>query len=190
MARSRPPRALSLLSAVLLAACDRGRQPAQELLTRIATAAAAAAADANRYLPDRQRHVDSELGDLEIAFARGQFAEVSARGPAVLGEARALAAAASAAKTARRLELTARWNTLSAALPGDIDSISARIDRRRAGTETLRTSLSGVTSLWSKAQAAFATGNLEEAVSTAVRVDGEARALAAAVNCPRPECLR
>jgi hypothetical protein len=88
--------------------------------------------------------------------------------------------------------LTGRWQRLSAVLPGDIDAVSARIDqlRARADAARARAALRGVTSSWSKAQAAFATGNLEEAVSTALRVDGEVGQLAATVNCPRPGCLR
>ncbi len=177
---------------LLAAACGDRRQPAQDLLTDIATVTAGATTDANRYLPERLHRVEGDLGNLEMAFDAGRFAEILARGPGVLDEARALAADASAAKSERRRELTGRWQRLSAVLPGDIDAVSARIDqlRARADAARARAALRGVTSSWSKAQAAFATGNLEEAVSTALRVDGEVGQLAATVNCPRPGCLR
>jgi hypothetical protein len=179
-------------AALVAAACGERKQPAQNLLTDIATVTAGATTDANHYLPERLRRVESDLGDLEIAFDAGRFAEILARGPGVLEEAHALAADASAASSARKLELTGRWQALSAALPGEIDSIASRIDQLRAGADAapVRAALRAVTSLWSKAQAAFATGNLEEAVSTAVRVDGDVDQLAASLNCPRLGCRR
>jgi len=178
-------------AALLAAACSDRKQPALHLLADIATVTAGATADANHYLPERLRRVESDLADLESAFDAGRFAEIQARGPRVLEEARALAADASAARSARRLELMGRWQALSKAVPGDIDSVALRIDRlASADGAPARAALRAVTSLWSKSQAAFATGNLEEAVSTAVRADGEVEQLAATLNCPRPGCLR
>jgi len=118
--------------------------------------------------------------------------EPAASTPAVRDGTDAFAADTATAKAARTLELAGRWRTLGAAVPADINALAARIDRLPAGPDTARAraALNAAASLWSKAQAAFATGNLEEAVDTAQRVDGAVDALATTVNCPRPGCLR
>ncbi len=66
---------------------------------------------------------------------------------------------------------------LAAALPADIAAIQSRIElsgkksskKLAAGIdlEAAKSGLSDATSLWSKAQAAFAAGNMDEAVNTA-----------------------
>jgi hypothetical protein len=84
------------------------------------------------------------------------------------------------------------WTSLASALPGDANAIQSRIDflnkkanKKLAGgvdLDAAKSSFSDATSLWSKAQAAFAGGNLDEAVTTAKSVKIKLDALAASLK--------
>lgn len=98
-----------------------------------------------------------------------------ARGPALLAEAQGLAGAAAAKKADRTKSLNDQWNALASTVPEDMTAIQSRIDvlgqrknRKLAKDIDLDAAKSGAqdaSSQWSKAQGAFANGNLEEAVS-------------------------
>ena len=75
--------------------------------------------------------------------------------------------------------LNDKWTVLAASVPGYLTEIQSRIDsltkksnkKAAAGIDLkARAALSDASSLWSKAQAAFAGGNMEEAVKTAQNV--------------------
>lgn len=108
------------------------------------------------------------------------------------GAAQRLPDAAAAKKNEWQKALNEQWSGLAAALPGYMTAIHGRIDLlgkqpgKRSGAHsvasvdlnTARVSMRGAESLWSKAQAAFASGNLEEAVATAKRVQSDLEGLA------------
>ena len=108
--------------------------------------------------------------------------------PAVLDAAQALGGAAAARKNVLLKQLNDEWSTLAAEVPADVSTIEARIDvssrngvRKPASgidVDTARARLSRGVSLWSKAQAAYATGNMEEAVTIAKTLQPQLHALA------------
>jgi cobalamin biosynthesis protein CbiD len=110
----------------------------------------------------------------------------------VLNDAQALAAAASAAQADAVKALTEQWTRLSVSLPAEVTVLSIRIDalgkksgkRQAAGIDldAARAALADASSLWSKAQAAFASDNLREAVSTANTVGSKLESLAATLK--------
>ena len=187
------------LAAVLLTACARDAAPAQRAISDIDAVTSSAAPDAAQYVPDRLAEVRRGLGDLTESFERKEYAAVLSAAPAVRALADGLAAAAAAAKALSLRALTVRWSALAGTVPESIGVLQERLDRegkasgRRpkpaAELETARADLRRAESLWSKAQAAFATGNMHEAVRTAAAaaaaLDGPAGAAREGAQAPR-----
>jgi hypothetical protein len=109
-----------------------------------------------------------------------------------MSAAQSLAGAAAAKKDELMKALNEQWSGLAAVLPGSMTALQSRIDllakksskQPAAGIDldAARDSLSNAASLWSKAQAAFATGNLSEAVTTAKTVSSNLEGLANTLN--------
>ncbi|MDE2305996.1 MAG: hypothetical protein KGL34_10575 [Gammaproteobacteria bacterium] len=174
------------LAALLLAACANKMEPAQKMISQIDSTVAAASADASKYVPDQMKDVQDKLDALKASFANKDYAAVITGAPAVLASAQGLAAAAAAKKTEVMQALNDQWSKLSGSLPADTTAIEHRLqelarNRRMARGIDLaaaKQSLGEVTTTWSKAQAAFAAGNLQEAVSTAKDVQTKIASLA------------
>jgi hypothetical protein len=179
------------IAGMVLAACANQMEPAQKLIGDIEAAVTAASPEAAKYVPDQLQDVQGKLGELKASFDKKDYAAVIKDAPAVMSAAQGLASAAAAKKDELMKALTAQWTSLSAALPGSVTAIQSRIDllskksskKMAAGIDlnAAKASLSDDSSLWSKAQAAFAAGNLDEAVSTAqdlkTKLDGLAATL-------------
>jgi hypothetical protein len=183
-------------AAILLAACAGQKQPAQKLIGDIEATVIAASGEAAKYIPEELVDVQTKLGSLKASFDKQDYAAVASRGPDVLNEAQGLATAAAAKKDEVLKALNDQWTTLSAALPADVTAVQSRIDslskkssKKLAAGIDLDAAKAGVAdtnSLWSKAQAAFASGNLGEAVSTAEDVKAKIEALAMSLKMDLP----
>jgi hypothetical protein len=179
---------LWLGAAIVLAACAGQREPAQHLIGEIDALLTAASPDAAKYMPDQLVDVQRKFEALKASFASQDYAAVLTAAPAVLGAAQALGEAAAAKKDATMRGLEAHWKELAARLPDNTAAIQSRIDllgrysskKLAAGIDlaAAKDRLSGAQALWSKAQAAYATGNLDEGVTTAGKVDSELDGLA------------
>ena len=188
--------ALISMAAIILAACAGQKEPAQKLIGDIDSAVTAASAEAAKYVPDQLAEVQAKLGALKASFDKQDYASVVTGAPAVLSEAQGLATAAAAKKDAVLKALNDEWTGLAASLPGNVTAIQSRIDtlskksnkKLAAGidVDAAKAGVSDATSLWSKAQAAFAGGNLEEAVSTAKDVKAKIQAVAASLKLDLP----
>ena len=184
--------AIASLTLVLLAACAGQKEPAQKFISDIESTVTAASAEAAKYVPDQLIAVQSKLGDLKVAFARQDYAAVVKGAPAVLESAQTLATAAAAKKDEVLKALNDQWTGLAATVPGYFPAIQTRMaflskksnKRAAAGIDlaAATAALADASSLWSKAQAAFATGNMNEAVSTATDVKSKLQAVAAAIK--------
>jgi hypothetical protein len=184
--------ALISIAGIMLAACASQKEPAQKLITDIETTVTAASTDAAKYVPDQLTDVQAKLADLKASFDKQDYAAVVTGGPAVLNAAQGLAAAAAAKKDEVMKALNDQWTVLSGALPGEVTAIQARIDllskksskklAKGIDLTAAKGSLGDVTSTWSKAQAAFASGNLDEAVTTAKDVKSKVDALMATLK--------
>jgi len=188
--------ALISMAAMILAACAGQKEPAQKLIGDIESTVAAASSEAGKYVPDQLMDVQAKLGDLKASFDKQDYAAVVTGAPAVLGAAQTLATAAAAKKDEVLKALNDEWTELAGSLPGDVTAIQSRIEflskksnKKQAAGMDLDAAKAGVTdttSLWSKAQAAFAAGNLDEAVSTAKDVKAKVTALAASLKLDLP----
>jgi hypothetical protein len=190
--------ALISMAAIILAACAGQKEPAQKLIGEIESTVTAASTEAAKYVPDQLAEVQAKRDALKASFAKQDFAAVVTQGPAVLSAAQGLATAAAAKKDEILKTLNDEWTVLAASLPEEVTAIQGRIDllSKKSGKkpaagidlDAAKAGLTDATSLWSKAQAAFAAGTLEEAVSTAKAVKTKIDALATAlkVNLPAP----
>jgi len=184
------------MAAIILAACASQKEPAQKLIGDVESTVAAASTEAAKYVPDQLADVQAKLAGLKESFDKQDYAAVVTGGPAVLTAAQGLATAAAAKKDEVLKALNDEWTGLSGALPGDVTAIQTRIDelskksnKKQAKGIDLDAAKAGAgdaTSLWSKAQAAFAAGNLDEAVSTAKDVKAKVEALAATLKLDLP----
>jgi len=165
--------ALALLA---FAGCSNEVAPAQRVISEIDRSIRAAAPEAAQYVPEQLSEVQRRLGMLRAAFERNDYAAVISGAPAVMDAAQALGGAAAARKNVLLKQLNDDWSVLAAEVPNDVSEIQGRLDalsrsggKKPAGidVDAARARLSRDVSLWSKAQAAYATGNLDEAVNTA-----------------------
>jgi hypothetical protein len=184
--------ALISMAAIILAACAGQKVPAQRLIGEIEATVTAASAEAAKYVPDQLADVQSKLGALKASFDKQDYAAVVTGAPDVLGAAQNLATAAAAKKDEILKALNDQWTALAASLPADVTAIQNRIDllskksskKQAAGIDldAAKAGAGDATSLWSKAQAAFAAGNLDEAVSTAKDVKAKVEAVASSLK--------
>jgi hypothetical protein len=180
------------VAAVWLAACASQMEPAQKLIGDIEAAVSSAGADAGKYVPDQLKDVQAKLADLKASFDKKDYAAVVTAAPAVLTAAQELAVAAAAKKDEVMKTLNNDWTGLAASLPAAVTAIQSRIEllgkksskKLAAGIDlaAAKAGLTDASSLWSKAQAAFAAGNLEEAVNTAKDVKAKIEALGATLR--------
>lgn len=183
-------------AAMILAACAGQKEPAQKLLGDIEATVTAASGEAAKYVPDQLADVQAKLGTLKASFDKQDYAAVVTGAPAVLGAAQDLATAAAAKKDEVLKVLNEEWTRLAAALPATVTAIQGRIDllgkksnkKMAAGIDldAAKSGLGDATALWSKAQAAFAAGNLDEAVGTAKDVKAKLQALATSLKLAMP----
>jgi hypothetical protein len=184
--------ALVYMAAIILVACAGQKEPAQKLIGDIDATVSAAAPEAAKYVPDQLTDVQSKLGGLKASFDNKDYEAIVKGAPAVLGAAQTLATAAAAKKDQILKALNDQWTGLAGSVPGNVTAIQSRLDllnkksskKLAAGIDLNAASagLSDAESLWSKAQAAFAAGNLEEAVGTAKDVKLKTDALAASLK--------
>ena len=188
--------ALISMAAIIVAACAGQKEPAQKLIGDVQASVTAASAEAAKYVPDQLADVQTKLGGLKASYDKQDYAAVVAEAPAVLSAAQNLATAAAAKKDEILKTLNDQWSGLAGSLPAAVAAVQDRIDllskkpgKKPAAGVDLDAAKAGVgdaTSLWSKAQAAFAAGNLDEAVSTAKDVKAKIEALAASLKMNLP----
>jgi hypothetical protein len=164
-----------LIVAAALAACSSQREPAQRSIDDIDARVTAASAEAARYVPEQLMDVRDELRDLKTSFDGQEYAAVLLRAPVVMNDAQALTGAAAAKKAGLTKTLNEQWASLANLLPADITALQSRLDglakksKRRLAegsqVDAVQGALREDRGLWSKAQAAFATGNMDEAVT-------------------------
>lgn len=176
------------IGALLLAACANQMEPAKQALDDINRAVDAASADADKYIPDQVAGVEKKVANLNTAFEKKDYAAVMAGAPAVLAEAKGLAAAAAAKKDEVMKAQAGEWAGLSASVPQLVTSLKTRIDAlsktrhlpKGVDLTAGKSDFDDATVLWEKAQAAFKSGNLSDAVTAAE--DAKAKAGAAALK--------
>lgn len=190
------PYALMLTAAITLAACAQQKEPAQKLIAHIDSSVAAASAEAAKYVPDQLQDVQTRLSSLKASYDKHDYEAVVTAAPPVLSAAQGLATAAAARKDNLLKAQGDRWTSLSRSLPSELTSLQNRLDvlskpaskKMAAGMDLnlARSSLGEAASLWSKAQGAFASGNMDDAVNAAQDVKAKVDALAVSLKLDLP----
>jgi acetoin utilization deacetylase AcuC-like enzyme len=185
---------LVALAGLVLFACSGQKEPAQKLLLDTDATIIAASAEAAKYVPQQLADVQRQYADLKASFDKQDYAGVMSTAPAVLGAAQTLATLAAARKDEVLKALNDDWTGLAAILPAEQSAIQNRLEelsqkankKQAAGVDLdgSKASLRDAMSLWSKATAAFAAGNLDEAVATAKAVKAKLDPLAIALKVP------
>ncbi len=180
------------LVAIVLAACAGQKEPAQKLIAEIEATATAASPEASKYVPDELADVQTKLGALKASYAKQDYAAVVSGAPAVLGAAQSLATDAAAKKDETLKALNDQWTELAGSVPdhltavqNGIDFLGKKANKKLAAGIDLDAAKAGAAeanSIWSKAQAAFASGNLEEAVATGKDAKSKTEAVAASLK--------
>jgi hypothetical protein len=185
---------LFLVSAALfvMASCTGQKEPAQRLIAEIQATITAASGEAAKYIPGELEDVETKFAALKTAFDRKDYPAVVTGATAVLGAAQSLATDAAAKKDELLKALNDKWTALAGSVPGymtalqnRLDFLAKKVNKKAAAGIDLDAAKAGLTdamSLWSKAQAAFAGGNMDEAVSTAQSVKAKVEAVAAAMK--------
>jgi hypothetical protein len=169
-----------LIVIAMMAACAGQKEPAHKLLADIDATVMAASDEAAKYIPDQLKDVQSRYGALKASFDKKDYPAVVSGAPDVLAAAQDLATSAAAKKDEILKLLDDQWKALAGSVPDSLTAVQNRIaelrkpaNKRRAASVNLDAAQSGLSdaqSLWSKAQAAFAGGNLDEAVRTGQEV--------------------
>lgn len=180
------------LAAIVLAACAGQKEPAQKLIAEIEATTTAAAPEAGKYVPDELADVQAKLGALQASYAKKDYAAVVSGAPAVLGAAQSLATDAAAKKDEALKALNDQWTALAGSVPDHLTAVQNGIDflgkkankKLAAGIDldAAKTGAAEANSTWSKAQAAFASGNLDEAVATGKDAKSKIEAVAASLK--------
>ena len=181
-----------VIAGLMLAACANQKEPAQKMIGDIEATVDAASADATKYAPEELSDVQQKLGELKASFDKKDYKAVVNGAPPVMSAAQGLASAAAAKKDQQLKSLNLQWTALAGVLPGNANVIQSRIDflskkenkKLASGVDldAARSGLGDATTLWSTAQAAFSSGRLDEAVTTANGVKIKLQGLAASMK--------
>jgi hypothetical protein len=187
-------RSLGAVVVVLaLAACSSQKDPADAAIKSAQSAFDAVSADAQKYVPDQARSIQTALSAAQDAFAKGDY-------QAALTQAQALPAqitALSSAISAKKAELTTAWNGMAAGMPKMIDAVKSRVDIlgksknlpkgiTKETVEGAKSGLASATQEWSDASAAATGGDLATAMSKANDVKTQVVALMRSLNMQVP----
>jgi hypothetical protein len=180
------------LVVIILAACAGQKEPAEKLILEIQATVTAASTEAAKYIPDQLAAVQTQLNALKSSFDKKDYPAVLSGAPAVLGAAQSLATDAAAKKDEVLKALNDKWTALAGSVPEYLTAIQNRIDflakksnkKAAAGIDLdgAKSGLGDAMATWSKAQAAFASGNMDEAVTTAQAVNAKVEAVASSLK--------
>jgi hypothetical protein len=174
--RRRAPALVALCAAALLAAaCADRAEPARKALFEAQGVLAMASEDGAKYAPAQLEAAERATSQLRKSYEDRDYAA-----PAVIAATHAAAAAAAERKSAAARAQNEEWNRLANVVPALLSELRARkLPRAGPAAEAAQARLRALSSLWSKAVAAFAAGNLEEAVRAGGSAETDGLALQA-----------
>lgn len=184
---------LSLMVAVMFAACSGQKGAAETAIKAAEEIFNSSKSEAAKYLPAQVNTMENTLAALKDKFAAGDYKAVIADVTAFTAQAKGLADAAKA----KHQELTMSWTDLNAVLPKMIETIQSRVDNpsnakrppanlTKENLEQVMSALSVSKQDWARAQQSYNAGNLLEAVSIANSVKIKALEANKILGVPTP----
>lgn len=178
------------VAASFLVACEDKMERARQALDEISISAARSLADGTKYVPAEAAHVQNELADLQVAYGHRNYSAVLSGAPAVLADAKGLAADAAAGKSNVVKSLDKQWGMFAVNLPQWIVVVEDRMATlSKAGNvqkgldlSTAGAALADAKDGWERAQAAMSSGDFENAIATANEVKVKTETAAAALK--------
>jgi hypothetical protein len=178
----------------LFVACASQLQPAKDALANINTTLDSVSADAQKYVPDQFAQAKAKVAELTASFQKEDYAAVVAGAPAVLAQVNGLAGAAAAKKDEMAKALGDEWKDIAASVPQSLSAAQTRIAAvsktkhvpKDVDLGAAKSKLADATSAWDKAQAAFKSGNVADAVAAAKEAKGSLALAAAALKLDLP----
>lgn len=171
-------------AALLVVGCANQKDPALKAVADAEAALSAVKDDAAKYVPGDLAAAETSLSGLKDSAAKGDYKAVLAGAPAVMTQLGSLKDAAAAKKTemdAAIEKAKGDWTALAKDVPAMVGALSSRLDilgkakKLPAGLDAAKvtaakTGLDGIKATWDAATAAFASGNVLDAVSKANEV--------------------
>jgi hypothetical protein len=192
---TRPVRTLVLVMvAALLSACaPKDEAPARKAIDRISAAIESAGPDATKYVPGHVAALEGQVTKLKVRFYDKDYKAIVDEAPEILDRAEALASTAAAKKAEIAKILEGEWSTLVTDVPAAIESAGKHVDALIASKKaapgitpemvaSARIGVDEQKSLWEKATAAKAAGDLEQAVTLGAHVKRRLENLVAALG--------
>jgi hypothetical protein len=182
-------------AAILFVACANQMEPAKNALDNINAILSAASADAQKYIPDQLASAQGKVAELTASYDKKDYAAVVTRAPALLAEVNGLAGAAAAKKDENLKAVGNEWRSLAASMPLSVTAVQTRVDElsktkhvpKNIDLAAAKSGLADATSAWEKAQSAFKSGNVEDAVTAAKDANGKLESAAAALKLNLPQ---
>jgi hypothetical protein len=182
-----------LVSAVMFFACGSEKGPAEQAIKAAEEAISSTKAEAEKYVPDQVKSLESALAAVKDKFAKKEYKEAISEAQSLAGKAKEVVEAAKAKKE----ELTQTWTGLSQGLPKMVEAIQSRVDilskskklPANLTAERFAEAKSGLAAAkeeWAKALESFKAGNVADAVSVANSVKEKAVRAMEALGLPVP----
>lgn len=184
---------VGVLALVLgVAACNTQQAPAEAALKAAQDAFTAMSAEAQKYVPDQAKAIQSSLAAMQAAIAKSDFSSVIAQAPAITTKITALGTAVAAKKT----ELTSAWSSMTASMPAMVTSLSADVDKMMASRRlpagvtkdavaAAKTGMGTVSQMWADAMAAAAKGDAITANQLGAQVQSKVNEIMASLKMQR-----
>jgi DNA repair exonuclease SbcCD ATPase subunit len=166
-----------LFCLALVAGCGQDKKLAETALQAAEQAVNSARADAEKYAPDQLKGVVDAFAAAQASFDKGDYQAAQSAFQDLVGKAKAVLEAASAKKT----ELTASWQEMSAGVPQMVETAKSRIEAllkskklpagvKPGALDEARAALDTLIKDWTEASDASKAGNLSDAVTKATAI--------------------
>jgi hypothetical protein len=156
-----------LAGTMLLAACDTAKKTGADAAIKTAQTAYSAIADqAKTYAPDQAAAVQASIQSAKDAYDKGDYSAAFDAAKELPGKIQDLSKAISAKKD----ELTAKWNELSSSMPGMVSAVQTKMDALTKSHRVPKGAadmFASVKQTWADASSSFTSGQIPDALAKA-----------------------
>jgi len=172
---------LCVIIGLALVACAGNKDAASTAIKAAEDAYNAVKGEAMKYVPDKAKAVEDAIKAAKDTFDKGNYDAALSAAKALPDKVKELSTAAAAKKT----ELTKAWDEMSAGLPKMLDAVKSRLDilsqskklpagLDKAKLDGAKSGYATAVKMWDDAKAAFAGGNMADAMAKAATVKEKA----------------